>query len=126
MPPRKPTRKRSRGSRSSPSSDSGDGTPRPVGGPVFAQPEPTADPTQFKVKHPSDGPAYKQIDELNRQHKIEPLLFPPPRGGIEPRLTLEQVFGGNTAAIDKITRAGQIVFHATATAAARAVLKRKT
>jgi hypothetical protein len=28
-------------------------------------------------------------------------------------LTLERVFGANTAAIDKITSAGQIVFHAT-------------
>jgi hypothetical protein len=74
---------------------------------------PTADPKEFKVKHPSDGPAYKQIDGLNRQHKIQPLPFPPPRGGVEPRLTLEQVFGANTAAIDKITSADQIVCHTT-------------
>jgi hypothetical protein len=113
MPARKPTRKRSRGSQSSPPPSSGGGTPRQVAGPLFAQPEPTADPKQFKVKHPSDGSAYKQIDELNRQHKIEPLPFPPPRGGVEPRLTLEQVFGAHTTAIDKITSAGQIVFHAT-------------
>ena len=113
MPPRKTTRKRSGSSPSSPPPGSGGGTPRAVAGPLFAQPEPTADPKQFKVKHPSDGPAYKQIDELNRQHKIQPLPFPPPRGGVEPRLTLEQVFGANTAAIDKITSADQIVFHAT-------------
>jgi hypothetical protein len=113
MPARKPTRKRSRGSQSSPPPSSGGGTPRQVAGPLFAQPEPTADPKQFKVKHPSDGSAYKQIDELNRQHKIEPLPFPLPRGGVEPRLTLEQVFGANTTAIDKLTSTGQIVFHAT-------------
>ena len=111
MPPRKTTQKRSGGSPSPPPGSGG--APRPVAGPLLAQPEPTADPKQFKVKHPSDGPAYKQIDELNRQHKIQPQPFPPPRGGVEPRLTLEQVFGANTAAIDKITSAGQIVFHAT-------------
>jgi hypothetical protein len=113
MPPRKrePARKRSKGTSSS--TPSGPGAPRPVAGPLFAQPEPTADPQQFKIKHPSDAAAYKQIDELNRQHKIQPLPFPPPRGGVEPRLTLDQVFGGNAAAIDKIIGGGQIVFHAT-------------
>jgi hypothetical protein len=113
MATRKPARKGSRGTPSSPAPGSGGGPPRPVGGPVFAQPESTADPTKFKVKHPSDAPAYKEIDELNREHKIHPLPFPAPRGGVEPQLTLAQVFGGNTSAIDKITNAGQIVFHAT-------------
>ena len=112
MPPRKPVRKRVRGA-SSTAAGPGGGSPRSVKGPLFAQPEPTADPTRFKIKHPSDDPAYKEIDELNREHKIQPLPFPAPRGGVEPQLTLEQVFGGNTAAIDKITNAGQIVFHAT-------------
>jgi len=86
---------------------------RQLGHPVFAQPEPTQDPQQFRVKHPSDAPAYKEIDQLNREHKIAPLPFPPPRGGVEPRLTLEEVLGGNTAAIKKITSGGQLVFHAT-------------
>ena len=112
MPPRKPARKRASGA-SSPAPGPGSSAPRPVKGPLFAQPEATADPTRFKIKHPSDDPAYKEIDELNREHKIQPLPFPAPRGGVEPRLTLEQVFGGNTSAIDKITNAGQIVFHAT-------------
>ena len=112
MPSRKPARKRARGA-SSPAPGPGSSAPRPVKGPLFAQPEATADPTRFKIKHPSDDPAYKEIDELNREHKIQPLPFPAPRGGIEPQLTLEQVFGGNTAAINKITNAGQIVFHAT-------------
>ena len=67
----------------------------------------------MKVKHPSDAPAYREIDELSREHKIQPLPFPPPRSGVEPRLTLEQVFGANAVAIDAITNAGQIVFHAT-------------
>ena len=112
MPSRKPARKRASGA-SSPAPGPGGVAPRPVKGPLFAQPEATADPTRFKIKHPSDEPAYKEIDELNREHKIQPLPFPAPRGGVEPQLTLEQVFGGNTAAIDKITNAGQIVFHAT-------------
>ena len=34
--------------------------------PVFAQPEPTPDPTLFRVRHASDAPAYRRIDELQR------------------------------------------------------------
>jgi hypothetical protein len=87
--------------------------PRTVGHPVFGEPKPTPDPTRFRVNHPSDGPAYKEIDQLNKEHKLFPLPFPAPRGGVEPRLTLEQVFGGNAGAIQKITSGGQLVFHAT-------------
>lgn len=86
--------------------------PRPVNGPMFGQPVPTADPTTFVVRHPSDDPAYKIIDELNAEGRIKPLPFPLPRGGVEPVLTLEQVFGGNATAIGNITAHGQIVFHA--------------
>jgi hypothetical protein len=82
--------------------------------PVFAQPEPTPDPSTFRVKHPSDADAYKQIDELNREHRLQPMPFPRPRGAAaEPRLVLSDVFGGNTGAINVIERQGQIVFHAT-------------
>lgn len=87
--------------------------PRELARPVFAQPEPTADPTVFRVQHPSDSEAYKEIDKLNAEHKLLPLPFPGPRGGVEPRLTLEQVFGGNRRAIKNITANGQLVFHAT-------------
>ncbi|HEY3846985.1 MAG TPA: metallophosphoesterase, partial [Acetobacteraceae bacterium] len=81
--------------------------------PVFAQPEPTADPTKFVVYHPSDNLAYKQIDELNREHKIAPLPFPAPRGLPEPKLTLAAVLGdAGPAAVAKITLSGQLVFHA--------------
>jgi hypothetical protein len=80
--------------------------------PVFAQPQPTADPTVFRVPHPSDAAAYKEIDKLNAEHKLFPLPFPAPRGGVEPQLSLAEVMGGNTAAIDRITAAGQLVFHA--------------
>jgi Calcineurin-like phosphoesterase len=92
--------------------------PRPEGrslaAPVFAQPEPTPDPSTFKVKHPSDDAAYKLIDQLNAEHKINPLPFPLPRGGkTEPTLSLTEVFGGNSTAIARIESGGQIVFHAT-------------
>jgi hypothetical protein len=80
---------------------------------VFAQPQPTADPSSFRIKHPSDSAVYKEIDQLNREHKINPLPFPAPRGGVEPRLTLQQVFGGTSTATDNIVKQGQIVFHAT-------------
>jgi hypothetical protein len=86
---------------------------RQLAHPVFAQPEPTADPQLFRVKHPSDAAAYKEIDQLNREHKIAPLPFPAPRGGVEPRLTLQEVLGGNPAPIQTITGNRQIVFHAT-------------
>ncbi|MDR3417762.1 MAG: metallophosphoesterase [Nevskia sp.] len=87
--------------------------PRNLDGPIFAQPEPTADPTIFKIKHPSDNAAYKIIDQLNAEGKIQPMAFPAPRGGVEPQLTLAQVFGGNQQAIANIQRNGQIVFHST-------------
>jgi hypothetical protein len=81
--------------------------------PVFAQPEPTPDPSTFKIKHPSDGDAYKIIDQLNAEHKIHPLPFPVPRGAdVEPKLSLTQVFGENSGAIKRIQTNGQLVFHA--------------
>jgi Calcineurin-like phosphoesterase len=87
--------------------------PRSIGRPVFGQPEATPDPSKFRIKHPSNNTAYKEIDELNREHKIHPLRFPAPRGLPEPRLTFEQVLGGNATAITNIEASGQIVFHAT-------------
>ena len=87
--------------------------PRQLAQPVFAQPVPTADPTRFKVVHPSDTAAYKQIDLLNAEHKLFPMAFPAPRGAApEPRLDLLAVFGGNSNAIGTIQGRGQLVFHA--------------
>lgn len=101
-------------------SDNGGGEGQPahperiLESPVFAQPEPTEDPTTFKIKHPSDSAAYKIIDELNAQHRLKPMPFPSPRGEeAEPRISLQQVFGGGGDAISKIEKNGQIVFHAT-------------
>ncbi|MEI9932357.1 MAG: metallophosphoesterase [Rhizomicrobium sp.] len=89
---------------------------------MFSQPQPTEDPTTFSIKHASDNAAYQKIDALNKEHKIKALPFPPPRGGVEPRLTLEQVLGGVSsaaanakadakAAVNAIAKRGQIVFH---------------
>ncbi|WP_419759989.1 metallophosphoesterase family protein [Acidisoma sp.] len=91
----------------------GSGRPGPEQpGPSFGQPEATPDPTKFVVYHPTDAAAYKQIDELNREHKLAPIPFPAPRGLPEPRLTLAEVLGPNGAAAEqKITSAGQMVFH---------------
>src|SRR5215470_11889479 len=68
-----------------------EGAPRREVGssPGFAQPEATPDPTTFRIKHLPDKEAYREIHELNREHKIFPMRFPAPRGGIEPRLTFE-------------------------------------
>ncbi len=83
-----------------------------LGRPVFAQPHPTPDPTKFEIKHPSDDPAYKEIDELNREHKLAAIAFPAPRGLPEPKLTLAAVLGATgNAAVQKITQSGQLVFH---------------
>ena len=89
-------------------------SPTDIGHPIFAQPEPTLDPTQFKVPHPSDNPAYKQIDQLNAEHKLKPLPFPAPRGLPEPRLTLADILGQSADDVQKlITAKGQLVFHVT-------------
>jgi hypothetical protein len=91
----------------------GNAEPPEDGHPVFAQPQPTADPTHFRTHHPSDDPAYKTIDELNREHKLAPLPFPPPRGIPEPVLTLAQVLGPDgDDAVKRIEAQGQLVFHA--------------
>ncbi|MFI5382161.1 MAG: metallophosphoesterase, partial [Tepidisphaerales bacterium] len=94
--------KQSQTSASGPSTEAAQAhAPRALDAPVFAQPEPTADPSIFKTKHPSDGPAYKVIDELNKEHRVQPMPFPPPRAdGAEPQLTLAQVFGSNSSGVD--------------------------
>ena len=91
----------------------GPSAPRALDQPVFSQPEPTPDPTVFRVRHPSDQDVYKEIDKLNAEHKLFPLPFPAPRGGTEPQLTFTQVLGGHTGSVKQILKRGQIVFHAT-------------
>lgn len=88
--------------------------PVPVDQPVFAQPQPTDDPTKFHIPHNTkgDNQAYSEIDALNKAHRLAPLPFPPPRDLPEPRLTLAQIWGGQGQALTTaITKAGQLVFH---------------
>jgi hypothetical protein len=47
---------------------------------AVGHPEPALDPTKFRLNHPSDDPAYQEIDQLNREHAIKPLPFPAPHG----------------------------------------------
>lgn len=98
--------------RQRPSQVATDASDTTIGHPVFAQPEPTPDPALFKVKHLPDTAAYAAIDQLNKVHGKHPMPFPAPRGGVEPTLTLQQVYGNDPAAVQKIQKNGQIVFHA--------------
>ena len=88
--------------------------PVELGYPVFAQPQPTPDPTSFVIHHSSDKRAYRRIDALNREHRLYPLPFPESRGFSdsqpEPVLTLDQVLAETTTA-QAIKAAGQLVFH---------------
>lgn len=87
---------------------------RILANPTFSQPQPTPDPDVFKINHPSDGAAYKAIDKLNAEHKLQAMPFPAPRGGMEPVITLTEVFGNNSSATHRILNDfQQIVFHAT-------------
>jgi hypothetical protein len=86
--------------------------PHAVPQPVFGQPVAGVDPTEFQVKHSDDSQAYKTLDALNRQHALQPLPFPAPRGLPEPVLTLAETLGDRgSAVVQAVTKAGQIVFH---------------
>jgi hypothetical protein len=86
---------------------------RQLKGPVFSQPQPTPDPSTFRVRHPSDKDAYAAIDKLNAAHQLKPMPFPEPRGAPEPILTLGAALGGAANSEATITANGQIVFHST-------------
>src|ERR1700677_3328927 len=71
--------------------------------PVFAQPQPSPDPTSFK--NPVTDQNYTEIANL------EPVPQPVD-GAVEPILTLAQVYGNTgNAKVQRIEQAGQIVFH---------------
>ena len=90
------------------------GSGRTLDGPVFSQPQPTADPTTFRIRHASDKDAYAAIDKLNAEHKLAPLPFGTARGGAaEPVLTLTQALGNDPTMPNAIAQQQQIVFHAT-------------
>ena len=84
----------------------------PVAAPAFAQPMPTMDPTAFTVQHTADTEAYRILDAQAAAGTLNPLPFPPSRGGAEPVLRLADTLGGTGAAVEQeITAAGLIVFH---------------
>jgi hypothetical protein len=99
------------GGRTPPASTAGAG--RPANQPEFAQPHPTPAPGKFRTPHASDQPAYDILDKLQAEHALKPLAFPSSRGGPEPVLKLEDVWGKEGENVIKaVTTAGQIVFHA--------------
>jgi hypothetical protein len=84
-----------------------------TGGPQFAQPQLTPDPTQFRTQHDDkvDHAAYKILDK--EASTLKPLPFQPSRGGVEPILKLADVLGSAGAgSVQAITQRKQIVFHA--------------
>jgi len=88
-------------------------TPASTAGPVpfFGQPQPLPDPAAFRTPHASDDAAYKILDQEAKT--LKPIPFQPSRGGTEPVLNLQEVYGSQGAAIVKaITQSKQIVFHA--------------
>ena len=89
------------------SGGTGTGTGAPTTGqPAFGQPMPGPDPGSFKVPHPSDDGLYNLVNAK----LVQP--FPAPRGGVEPIVTLAEVWGPLGAAkVAAIEQAGQIVFH---------------
>jgi hypothetical protein len=83
----------------------------PSGEPVFSQPEPTGDPGKFRTPHASDAAAYKILDK--EASSLQPLPFPIARGGVEPVLTLADLFGDQGGQVAQaIVQRKQIVFHA--------------
>lgn len=88
----------------------GNSEPIATGGPQFAEPTPTPDPTHFTVRHGSDTQAYKILDSEKGLLKARP--FPVVEGVAEPVLTLAQALGAQGAqVVADIQKAGQIVFH---------------
>jgi len=77
-----------------------------LGGPQFAQPAPTPDPTQFTVAHGNDNPLYKLVQKNLLQ------AIPPPIAGSNLTMTLESALGSpGAAAVAAIQKSEQIVFH---------------
>lgn len=91
--------------------DPGNSEPIPTGGPQFAEPTATPDPTRFTVRHGSDTQAYKILD--SEKGLLKPRPFPVLKGMAEPVLTLAQALGAQgPPVVADIEKAGQIVFHA--------------
>ncbi|MBV8566891.1 MAG: metallophosphoesterase [Methylobacteriaceae bacterium] len=108
-----PKAKKSKDPRSQTSEPISNTDPRPASEMQFAQPEPVAAPAHFRTQHLSDKAAYDILDKLRKQHALKPTIFPPSRGGAEPVLTLQQIWGSEAdVRLNEIAKAGQIIFHA--------------
>ena len=83
--------------------------PISTGGPQFAQPIATPDPTKFTVMHGSDAGAYKILDSEGKQ---KPRPFPVVAKTVEPVLQLADAIGPKgPSVVSAIQKAGQIIFH---------------
>ena len=80
--------------------------------PVFAEPQPMPDPSDYREPHASDSTAYGELDQLKKQHQFNPLPFRVAQGVAEPVMTLAQAYGSAGTKVEQaIVKAGQIVFH---------------
>ena len=85
---------------------------RVAGNPVFAEPQPMPDPSDYREPHASDSVAYTELDQLQKLHEFNPLPFRVVQGVAEPVMTLAEAYGSAGAKVEQaITKAGQIVFH---------------
>ncbi|HLW78591.1 MAG TPA: metallophosphoesterase [Terriglobia bacterium] len=84
--------------------------PQPVfGEPAFSEGVATPDPTAFKTAHPSDTQQYKQIQNLLTKDVVG---FDPSRAKPGDLYALQDAWGPHGPEIvQRITQAGQIVFH---------------
>jgi hypothetical protein len=64
-----------------------------AGTPIFADPNPTPDPTKYTVAHASDTAAYNEMDALIKASKFVPIAFPAVAGVTEPVLNLADTLG---------------------------------
>lgn len=89
----------------------GQASGKPVPLPIYAEPNPTPDPTKYKVPHASDTQAYAEMDSLIKASKFLPLPFPVVTSP-EPVLKLADALGAKGGpAVKKIQDQGQVVFH---------------
>lgn len=89
--------------------------------PSFNEDKPTADPTGFETKHPSDNATYKQIQNLLKKDVVG---IPPSRIADDDLFDLGKAYGAHGAAVlTKIKNAGKIIFHSCGDSGASAVRK---
>jgi hypothetical protein len=109
MPPVKSSRSKRRKPAAGKTPARPNGQALKTGGPQFAEPTPTPDPTSFSVKHGSDTKAYTLLD--HEKGKLKPLPFKVVKD-IEPVLHLVEALGDKGEEIvAQIEQAEQIVFH---------------